>query len=127
MLGCLFMIGFAWPYYEMLATGRPEWIIVGVVTALAVGHASLYAVQASLIPELFGTRLRYSGASIGYQLAAPVAGGLAPLIATALTQLFPGQIWPLAGYIILLAVISLACVLRLAETSRRRLDEDMTR
>ncbi len=49
-------------------------------------------------------------------LAAPVAGGLAPLIATALTHLFPGQIWPLA-------VISLACVLRLAETSRRRLDE----
>ncbi len=124
VLGCLFMIGFAWPYYEMLATGSPEWILVAVVMALTVGHASLYAVQASLIPELFGTRLRYSGASIGYQLAAPVAGGLAPLIATALTQLFPGQIWPLAGYIILLAVISLACVLRLAETSRRRLDED---
>src|SRR5262249_27256818 len=71
--------------------------------------------------ELFGTRLRYSGASIGYQLAAPVAGGLAPLIATGLTQLFPGQRWPLAVYIALLSAISLACVLRLSETSRRSL------
>ena len=44
------------------------------------GHAILYSVQASLIPELFGTRLRYTGASLGYQLAAPFAGGLAPML-----------------------------------------------
>jgi MFS family permease len=86
---------------------------------MAFGHAVLYSVQASLIPELFGTRLRYTGASLGYQLGAPLAGGLAPIIAASLAEAFPGQVWPLALYVALLAVVSLACVLRLAETSRK--------
>ena len=46
----------------------------------------IYSVQASLIPELFGTRLRYTGASLGYQLASPFAGGLAPIIAASGTS-----------------------------------------
>ena len=95
------------------------WIILATVLGLAGGHALLYSVQASLIPELFGTRLRCTGASIGYQLAVPLAGGLAPLIATVLIEAFPNQYWPLACYVILISVISLACVWRLAETSRK--------
>jgi hypothetical protein len=89
--------------------------------ALAGGHALLYGVQASLIPELFGTRLRYTGASLGYQLAAPIAGGLSPIIALALVERYPGQFWPLAQYIILISSVSLACVQLLAETSRKDL------
>jgi MFS family permease len=92
--------------------------VLAVVIALAGGHAVLYSVQAALIPELFSTRLRCTGASIGYQLAVPLAGGLAPLIAAVLINAFPDQYWPLATYIILLAAISLACVYRLAETSK---------
>ena len=65
--------------------------------SLALGHAMLYSVQASLIPELFGTRLRYTGASLGYQLAAPIAGGSSPLIAAWLVHTFPGQSWPLTS------------------------------
>jgi MFS family permease len=123
MLGCLFLISFAFPYYALLETREPVWIVIAVVLSLPIGHALLYSVQASLIPELFGTRLRYSGASIGYQLASPVAGGLAPLIAAWLSQMFPGQYWPLALYIILISVLSLACVYHLAETSRKDLSE----
>jgi metabolite-proton symporter len=123
ILGCLFLIGFAFPYYAMLETREPAWIVVAVVLSLPIGHALLYSVQASLIPELFGTRLRYSGASIGYQLASPFAGGLAPLIATWLSQMFPERYWPLALYIILISLLSLACVYVLAETSRKDLTE----
>ena len=54
--------------------------------AMTLGHAVLYSVQGSLIPELFGTRLRCTGASLGYQLAPPFAGGLAPLIAATLEK-----------------------------------------
>jgi MHS family shikimate/dehydroshikimate transporter-like MFS transporter len=90
-----------------------------VVLSLTVAHAILYSVQASLIPELFGTRLRYSGASMGYQFASPVAGGLAPIIAATLVKAFPGQYWPLAVYIILISAISLVCIWCLAETSRK--------
>jgi MFS family permease len=123
VLGSLFLIGFAFPYYAMLETRDSAWMTAAVVVSLAGGHALLYSVQASLIPELFGTRLRYSGASLGYQLAAPVAGGLAPVIATTLVDAFPRHYWPLALYIIVISVISLSCVALLAETSRRDLDD----
>src|SRR5262249_4634112 len=119
VLGCVLMLAFAWPFYLLLDTREPALIIPGIALAVGVIHAMLYSVQASLIPELFGTRLRYTGASIGYQLAAPFAGGLAPLIATKLVAEFPGQFWPLAVYIVAMAILSLVCVLLLAETSRK--------
>jgi MFS family permease len=118
--GCLFLIGFALPYYALLGTREPLWIILATVLALAGGHAALYGVQASLIPELFGTRLRYTGASLGYQLVAPVAG-LVPVLAVWLVETFPDQFWPLAQLVILLSLVSLTCVQLLAETSRKDL------
>jgi MFS family permease len=118
VLGNLVLIGFAGPYFWLLGTLKPVAIVAAVVVSLAVGHAMLYSVQASLIPELFGTRLRYTGASIGYQLAAPVAGGSAPLIASWLSHAFPGQSWLLAVYIVAISMLSLVCVHFLAETSR---------
>jgi metabolite-proton symporter len=121
--GCLFLVLLALPYYALLGTGEPLWVTVAVVVSLGIGHAMLYSVQASFIPELFGTRLRYSGASIGYQLASPVAGGLAPLIAAGLVKAFPQQFWPLAQYLILISVLSLVCVHRLEETSRKDIGE----
>jgi metabolite-proton symporter len=120
-VGSLFLMAFALPYYALLGTKEPAWIVVATVAALAGGHALLYSVQASLIPELFGTRLRYTGASIGYQLAAPVAGGLSPVVAAWLAEAYPGQFWPLAQYVIVISAVSLACVGLLAETSRKDL------
>jgi MFS family permease len=119
VLGCLFLIAFAWPYYGLLAMRTVPAIMAAVILSLAIGHALLYSVQGSLIPELFGTRVRYSGASIGYQLAAPLAGGLSPLIAASLVKAYPGHSWPLALLIVVVSIISLVCVLSLAETSRK--------
>jgi metabolite-proton symporter len=121
LLGNLVLLGFAGPYYWLLGTLQPAAIVAAVVLSLALGHAMLYSVQASLIPELFGTRLRYTGASIGYQLAAPIAGGSAPLIAAWLVHTFPGQSWVLAIYIMGTCTLSLVCVHFLAETSRKDL------
>jgi MFS family permease len=123
IMGSLFLIAFAFPYYAMLDTRQSVWIVTAIVLSLPVGHALLYSVQGSLIPELFGTRLRYSGASIGYQLATPFAGGLAPLIAAWLSQMFPKHFWPLAVYIILISVLSLVCVCLLAETSKKDISQ----
>jgi metabolite-proton symporter len=119
MAGCWFLLLFAIPFYALLETRAPGWIMLAVVLGLAGGHALLYSVQGALIPELFSTQLRCTGASIGYQLAVPLAGGLAPLIAAVLIRAYPGQYWPLAGYIIAISGISLMCVHRLAETSRK--------
>jgi MHS family shikimate/dehydroshikimate transporter-like MFS transporter len=117
--GCLFLMVFAWPYYALLQWRDPLTIVVATVAIMVFGHAVLYSVQASLIPELFSTRLRYTGASIGYQLASPLAGGLAPIVAAFLVEMFPNQYWPLALYVSLISAISLVCVLLLAETSRK--------
>jgi metabolite-proton symporter len=121
VLGCLFLALFAFPFFALLETREPVLVVVAVIVSLAIGHAMLYSVQASLIPELFGTRLRYTGASLGYQLASPVAGGLAPLIAATLVEKVPGHYWPLALYIVAICMISLVCVQMLAETSRKEL------
>jgi MFS family permease len=96
--------------------------MLATVLGLCLGHAMLYSVQASLIPELFGTRLRCTGASIGYQLAVPLSGGIAPLIATWIIEVYKDEYLPLAGYIIINSVISLGCVIALAETSRKNIE-----
>src|SRR5262249_16830266 len=105
----------------LLGTRQPAAIGAAVVLSLALGHGMLYSVQGSLIPELFGTRLRYTGASIGYQLAAPIAGGSSPLIAAWLVHAFPGHPWLLAVYIMGICILSSVCVHFLAETSRKDL------
>src|SRR5262249_2400235 len=117
--GSVLLVAFAGPYFALLETRHPAAIVAAVVISLACCHAMLYSVQASLIPELFGTRLRYTGASLGYQLAAPVAGGSAPLIAATLVEAYPGRWWPLVAYVVGLGVLSMACVYFLAETSRK--------
>ena len=124
LAGCLFLILFAFPYFALLDSREPALVRTAVILSLVGGHAILCSVQASLIPELFGTRLRYTGASLGYQLGAPLAGGLAPLIAASLVKAFPGQYWPLALYLVLIAGISLLSVSFLAETSRKDLSAD---
>jgi MFS family permease len=121
LLGNLVLIGFALPYYWLLGTREPAAIVAAVVLSLALGHAMLYSVQGSLIPELFATRLRYTGASIGYQLAVPIAGGSSLLIAAWLAHTFPGQSWLVAAYIMGMCAISSVCVHFLAETSRKDL------
>jgi MFS family permease len=117
--GNLLLILLAVPYYAMLATRQPLAIMLATVVMLGVVHAMLYGVQAALISELFSTRLRYTGASLTYQLAGPFAGGLAPIVATSLVYRFPGSYWPLAAYIALLALISIVCIHFLAETAHK--------
>jgi metabolite-proton symporter len=119
MFGCLALIAMAFPYYYLLHTKSPVYVYLAVIVTLVASHAVLYSVQASLIPELFGTRLRYTGASLGYQMGAPLAGGIAPMIAAALVKAFPGEFWPLSLYLVIIGVISLICVSLLAETSRK--------
>jgi MFS family permease len=74
---------FGFIYFGMLATAIPVTVFIAIVLSL-IPHDMMYGPQAALIAEAFTPRLRYSGASLGYQLASIIAGGPAPLIATAL-------------------------------------------
>ena len=75
----------------------------------------MYGPQGALVAECFTPRLRYSGASLGYQLASVVAGGPAPLIATALLAAF-GSGYPIGGYIFLCAIVSIVATLFLPDS-----------
>jgi len=95
---------FGFVYFALLNTLVPGWIFLAIVLSL-IPHDMMYGPQAALIAECFTGRLRYSGASIGYQLASVFAGGPAPLIATALFAQFKSG-YAIAVYVFVCALIS---------------------
>jgi MFS family permease len=95
---------FAFPYFGMLDTGIP-WAVFLAIAVSLIPHDMMYGPQAALIAEAFTPRLRYSGSSLGYQFASVIAGGPAPLIATALFAAYHSG-YAIAVYLALCAVIS---------------------
>ena len=116
LFGAAFTLLFAFPFFWLMNTENVVLIVLAVVLALAVGHAAMYGPQAAFFSELFGTRVRYSGASTGYQLASIFAGALSPLIAVALLASFG---WPaVAIQLAVMALITLVAVVVATETHR---------
>jgi MFS family permease len=105
MIGCVFMGIFGFIYFALLNTKVPGLIFLAVVLS-GLPVMTLYGPEAALIAESFTPRLRYSGTSLGYQLASIIAGGPSPFIATALFAAF-GASLPIAIYIAICAVIGL--------------------
>lgn len=113
---------FGFVYFAMLDTMVPGWIFLAIVLSF-VPHDLMYGPQAALIAEGFTPRLRYSGCSIGYQLASVTAGGPAPLIATALFAAY-GTGYAIAAYIALCAVVSLIATLMMPDHTNRDISEE---
>jgi metabolite-proton symporter len=118
--GAIFLLAMAFPFFWLVETKSTALVWSAIVIGM-IGHAAMYGPQAAFFSELFGTRTRYTGASLGYQLAAPFSGGLAPLIASALLGWSGGKPWPIAVYLIAMAVVTIWSVLMAAETSRQDL------
>ena len=110
---------FAYPLFMLLDSGSTPLVWLALVVALVFAHSPMYGPQAAFLSELFGTRVRYSGASLGAQLSSVIAGGLSPFIATALLPYGRG---PLAGYLVAMAVITIVSVLLASETRHHRID-----
>jgi metabolite-proton symporter len=108
-IGCIVMIIFPFLYFGMLDSGVMALVFVAIALGLPL-HDMQYGPQAAFISESFPGTLRYSGASLGYQLASITAGGPAPLIAVALFAKF-GTSMAVAAYVSLCALISLICVM----------------
>ncbi len=96
---------FGFLYFGMVDTAIPSAVFIAIVLSL-IPHDIQYGPQAALIAESFTPRLRYSGASLGYQLASVIAGGPAPIIATALFAAYHSG-YAIAIYILACAVVSL--------------------
>jgi metabolite-proton symporter len=125
------------PIYLLGAAGVGIWAFVFIalidtanfaLTAIAVigglvFHAAMYGPQAAFLSELFGTKVRYSGTSVGYQLASVVAGGLAPIIAVALYTSFDSG-YAVSVYVALSALLTIVAVASYGETRHRDLAQD---
>jgi len=121
--GAVFLALFAFPFFWMIESQSLVLVWLAIVLGM-IGHSMMYAPQAAFFSELFGTRVRYSGASIGYQLASPLAGGLAPLIAIALLEWSGQASWPVSLYLIAVAGITLVAIFLATETFKSDLDDE---
>ena len=84
LFGAVMTAVLAYPLFTALDQGSPVLIALALTAAFTLSHGAMYAPQAAFMSELFDARVRYSGASLGAQLASVFAGGLAPFIGTAL-------------------------------------------
>lgn len=116
MFGAAFSLLFAFPFFWLVDTQSTLIIALAVTVDLAIGHAPMYGPQGAFFSELFGTRVRYSGASLGYQFASVLAGGLSPLIAVALLAAF--GYWAVALYIMFMCVVTLVAIFIATETNQ---------
>ncbi|MBV9588001.1 MAG: MHS family MFS transporter [Hyphomicrobiales bacterium] len=115
---------FGFIYFAMLGTGVWAVIFLAIVLSL-VPHDIMYGPQAALIAESFTGRLRYSGASLGYQLASVIAGGPAPLIAAALYEHYQSP-YAIALYIAACAVLTIVAVALMSDYTGKAIDEERT-
>jgi metabolite-proton symporter len=124
----MYMIGtvttglFGFAYFAMLDTVMPQWIFIAIFVSL-IPHDMMYGPQAALIAESFTGRLRYSGASLGYQLASIIAGGPAPLIAAALYAQYKSG-YAIAAYILVCALISLTATSMLKDYTNKDISQE---
>lgn len=121
--GTVAMIIYAFPYFWLLEQRTFATLLIATIFGLGIIWAPITAVLGTMFSEIFDAKVRYTGVSLGYQIGAALAGGTAPLIATALLVEFNNSYVPVALYIILTAVISLFAVWAVRERSNQELDD----
>ena len=119
LIGAVGVGVWAFAFFALLNTKNFALALVAVVVGLLF-HGAMYGPQSAFFAELFGTKVRYSGVSIGYQLASIIAGGLAPIIAVNLLQRYHSGS-AIAVYVAICAAISVIAVLSYRETRERDL------
>lgn len=116
LLGAVLSGAWSFALFPLVETGSLLWISVGIATAQVLG-AMMYGPQAALLSEMFETRVRYSGATLGYQLGSIFGGGLAPSIATAILA-ETGSAFGISVYMAITCAITFTCMWLLPETHR---------
>ncbi|HEY9293360.1 MAG TPA: MFS transporter [Microlunatus sp.] len=117
----------AWGFYayRLFDSAQPGLILIAIILGL-IGHGLMYSGQPAIMAEMFPTRMRYSGVSLGYQVTSLVAGSLAPIIAASLLKEY-GSATPIAIYLLICCAITMVAVIAAKETrgaSLHALDDD---
>jgi MHS family metabolite:H+ symporter-like MFS transporter len=119
--GAVVLLVLAVPGWWLLSLGNPTLVIAVVAVAIALGVNVMLGAQCAMLPELFGNRHRYIGVAVSREFSAVIAGGLAPLLGALLLAVTGNAWWPLAVYVAVLALITLAASLVTPETRGRDL------
>jgi MFS family permease len=122
MLGAALTGVYGFAYFALLDTRVPGLVVLAIMLSL-VTHDMMYGPQAALIAESFPGRLRYSGASLGYQLSSLIAGGPAPLIAFSLVARYRSAT-PIAMFILGCAIITLLATAMLKDSTNKDISDD---
>ena len=118
LFGAIFTGLFAFPFFWLVESKQPGLMTLAIVCALVLGWAAMYAPQASFFSELFGTRVRYSGASLGAQVATIFSGGLMQIVALTLVK-STGSYWPVALIVVVMAAVTTLAVFLANETAHK--------
>ena len=109
------------PIFALVNTENSVLITLGVVVGWGLAACIMFGPEGAMFAEVFPTRVRYSGMSAVYQIGVIPTGAVAPLIGTSLVSAYSGSVWPVAVYVMAMALISLVSVFFLPETNRRDL------
>lgn len=120
LFGACLAVAFAFPLFWLINTAVPLLFFLSVVFGYSVPLAAMFAVQPAFFSESFDTGVRYTGISLGFQLA-NIIGGLTPMIATFLSAQAGGASWPISLFLMVAASITVGCVLAAPETAGRKL------
>lgn len=118
--GAVAMALYAFPYFWMLHQGSVLLLVVATIIGLGIIWAPITAVLGTMFSEIFDAKVRYTGVTLGYQIGAALAGGTAPLVATALLANFDNSYVPVAIYIIFTALISLVAIWAVKDLSGKQ-------
>jgi MHS family shikimate/dehydroshikimate transporter-like MFS transporter len=118
---CLFAMVFAFPMFWLFDTKDAQTITLTVIAAIIFGQIVGFGVGAPWYSELFTGRLRYSGASLGFQIGAAISGGLTPFAAATFMAWTGGATWPISVYLIVLAVLTFIATIAAPETAGKPL------
>lgn len=121
LFGACLAAAFAFPLFWLIDSGSFPLFLLAITFGYAVGLGAMFAVQPAYFSEFFGTDVRYTGISLGYQLA-NVIGGLTPFIATALVASANGASWPVSIYLLAACLVTIFCVASTRETSFSKLE-----
>jgi MHS family shikimate/dehydroshikimate transporter-like MFS transporter len=119
LFGAGFLLLFSFPFFWLLGTSSPLWIALAIVLGVTLGHNAMYGPQGAFLSELYGTNVRYSGASFAYQATSMLSGGVAPFAATALMSRYGAG--SVAAYMAGMAAVTVIAAICAPETHRVQL------
>ncbi|MFF5988029.1 MFS transporter [Prauserella flavalba] len=123
LLGGALIVVTTWPVFALIETGELWGIVLGVVLFLALGHALVYAPLPALYCEMFPTSVRYSGISIGYQMASIILASFTPALASAMVLWAGGSLWMVIAFAIGTTLIAMVAIAFAPDRRHLELDE----